>query len=577
MNNKKDAHYIKNSDTVFDAIVIGSGISGGWAAKEFTERGLKTLMIERGRIVEHQKDYIGESIPPWQQPLRTRVDNLLTQEQYKIQQQCYAFKDATKHFFGNDKDLPYTTAKGTQFSWIRANQLGGKSLLWHRQSYRWGPYDFVANKHDGHGTDWPIRYPDLADWYSHVERHAGISGSRENLPNLPDSDFLPPFELNDPEKALQKKLSILYPDRPMIIGRAAHLTKPTQLHIAQGRMQCNARNECQTGCSFGAYFSTQSSTLPAAAATGNLHIAANSVVHSLIYDKSSNRVKGVRIIDNDDLSQREYFAKVVFVCASTLGSTQILLNSTSKHFPNGIGNSSGVLGHYLMDHNYNAGGSGDLAGFDDAFYSGRRPTGVYVPNFYYKPDSQRGFLRGYALSGRAYREDWKSMQHSEGIGVDFKNKLKRPGKWKFGLWAQGEMLPRYDNHVSLHPHLKDKWGIPQLNIHCQFSDNEQAMMRDAANQVEHMLSAAGLTNINTEVTNEAPGLAIHEVGTARMGRDPKTSYLNGYNQSHDVPNLFVTDGSSFCSSAVQNPSLTFMALTARAVDYAARELKHKRI
>jgi len=570
-------YYINESTEIYDAIVIGSGISGGWAAKELCEKGQKTLMIERGRVVEHRKDYIGENTPPWQQDYRTKVDNLLVKEKYKIQQQCYAFTDATKHFFGNDKDLPYTTKSGTDFSWIRANQLGGKSLLWHRQSYRLSDYDFNANKLDGYGNDWPIRTKDIENWYSHVERHAGISGTNDNLPNLPNSEFLPPFEMSSPEKMLKAKFAELYPERPLIMGRTAHLTQPTKLHLEQGRVQCQARNECQAGCSFGGYFSTQSSTLPAAAKTGNLHIAPNSVVHSLIYDEQSNRVKGVRVIDNNDLSEREYFARVVFVCASTIGSTQILMNSKSNKFPNGIANSSGVLGHYLMDHNYNAGASGTVAGFEDEIDYGRRPTGLIIPNFYYQPDGKRNFLRGYALAGGASREGWQSLQHQDGLGIDYKNKLKQAGKWKFGLYAQGEMLPRFENQMRLHPTLKDKWGIPQVEFDCRFSDNETNMMIDAAEQAEKMLKSAGLTDVHSSVSHGPPGLAIHELGTARMGRDAKTSVLNGYNQSHDIPNLFVTDGASFCSSAVQNPSLTFMALTARAVDYAVKELKSKRI
>jgi len=569
--------YINQSNEIYDVLIIGSGISGGWAAKEFCERGYKTLMIERGRVVEHQKDYIGEGKAPWQTDHRNRVDNLLVEQQYNVQKQCYAFTDRSKHFFGNDKDLPYTTTKDTNFTWIRGNQLGGKSLLWHRQSYRWSDFDFTANQKDGYGNDWPIRYNDIEKWYSHVETHAGISGNKDNLENLPNSEFLPPFEMTLPEKMIKKVFAEKFPDRPLIMGRAAHLTKPSELHISQGRVQCQARNECQAGCSFGAYFSTQSSTLPAAAATGNLHIAPNSVVDSLIYDEKTNRVKGVRVIDNDDFSQREYFAKIVFVCASTIGSTQILMNSVSKKFPQGIANSSGVLGHYLMDHNYNSGASGTIEGYEDEYYSGRRPSGVLVPNFYYKPDKTRKFLRGYAFGGGAYRENWQSKQHQNGIGVDFKNSLKQAGKWKFGLYGMGEMLPRFENQMRLHPTLKDKWGIPQIEFDCRYSKNETDMMLDSAEQAEIMLKAAGLTDITSGVTHYPPGLAIHELGTARMGRDPKTSVLNGFNQSHDIPNLFVTDGASFCSSAVQNPSLTFMALTARAVDYAVKEHQAKRI
>lgn len=570
--------YIKDSNEVFDAIVIGSGVTGGWAAKEFCERGFKTLMIERGKVVEHRKDYIGEGKTTWQQPTRGVVDNLLVQEQYKIQQQCYAFTDATKHFFGNDRDLPYKTPKDTPFTWIRANQLGGKSLLWHRQSYRMSDYDFQANKIDGHGNDWPIRHKDLASWYSHVEIHAGISGSSENLEQLPDSEFLPPFEMTKPELAIKASIEHHFPDRKMIMGRTAHITKPTQLHLSQGRIQCQARNECQKGCSFGAYFSTQSSTLPAAAKTGNLHIAPNSVVHSLIYDDKTQRVKGVRVIDNDDLSEREYYGKVVFLCASTLGTTQIMLNSKSKHFPNGIANSSGALGHYLMDHNFNARAYGDIPGYEDEYYKGRRPSGIYIPNFQYEPKrASNKYLRGYALGGNAYRESWKDRTELDGFGADFKNTLSQAGGWKFQLHAQGEMLPRYENHIALDSTLKDKWGIPQLNIHCRWSDNEILMMQDAAVEAEKMLTKAGLQNVYSEVTQGPPGLAIHEVGTARMGLDPKTSVLNSFNQCHDIDNLFVTDGASFCSTGTQNPSLTFMALTVRAVDYAAKEMQQGRI
>lgn len=573
-----DQLYVKDTDEIYDAIIVGSGLSGGWAAKEFCERGLKTLMIERGRVVEHRKDYIGEGVPPWDMPMRGKVDNILLEQRYHIQKQCYAFNDATKHFFGNDRDLPYTTKEGTTFSWIRANQLGGKSLLWHRQSFRLSDHDFAANSLDGHGNDWPVRYADIEKWYSHVERHAGISGAKEGLEQLPDSEFLPPFEMTKPEIDIKAAIEKAFPDRKMIMGRMAHLTQPTELHIAQGRVQCQARNECQKGCSFGAYFSTQSSTLPAAAATGNLHIAPNSVVHSLIYDEQTKRVKGVRVIDNDTLAEREYYAKVIFLCASTLGSTQIMLNSTSKSFPDGIANSSGVLGHYLMDHNYNAGASGDIAGYVDEYYQGRRPGGIYIPNFQYEPKrGKKNYLRGYALAGGAYREGWQQNASQKGFGADFKASVAQAGKWRFSLSAQGEMLPRYENTVKLHSTLKDKWGIPQLEINCRWSDNELDMMKDAADTAEKMLEVAGVENISSYVTQKPPGLAIHELGTARMGRDPKTSVLNGFNQCHDVSNLFVTDGASFSSSAVQNPSLTFMALTARAVDYAAKEMKNGRL
>ncbi|GAC16608.1 GMC oxidoreductase [Aliiglaciecola lipolytica] len=574
--------YIKEQNNKFDVLIVGSGITGGWAAKEFCERGFKTLMIERGRVVEHRKDYISEGKPVWDYANRTKVDNLLVEQQHKIQKDCYAFHDGTKHFFGNDRDLPYETSEKTDFRWIRANQLGGKSLLWHRQSYRMCADDFLANKRDGVGIDWPIRYHDLAEWYSYVEKFVGVSGSKENLPNLPDGEFQAPFAMRGPEKALKAAIEKAYPGRSLIMGRAAHLTEPTMLHMSQGRVQCQARNECQKGCSFGAYFSTQSSTLPAAAETNNLSIAANSVVHSLIYDEKRNRVIGVRVIDNDDLSTREYFADVVFLCASTIGSTQIMLNSTSKTFPNGIANSSGVLGHYLMDHNYNAVARGDLDGFEDEYYKGRRPSSCYMPNYQTRPELYRkGYLRGFAYGIDTYRGDWRGMSYQDGIGSDYKDQLSKPGKWGAVFAAQGEMLPHFDNQMSLHPTKKDKWGIPQIVFDVQYRDNEKAMMDDAAQLGAEMLAAGGCTNIKSstsyELPERAPGIAIHEVGTARMGRDPKTSVLNQHCQSHDIPNLFVTDGSGYCSSGVVNPSLTFMALTARAVDYCAKEIKAQRL
>jgi choline dehydrogenase-like flavoprotein len=574
--------YIKDTSKKFDAIIVGSGITGGWAAKEFTERGLNTLMIERGRVVEHRKDYLAEGKGAWEFNNRTKVDNLLVEQQQSIQKDCYAYHDGTKHFFGNDRDLPYTTAKGTDFRWIRANQLGGKSLLWHRQSYRMCPDDFLANKRDGFGNDWPLRYEDLHELYGYVEKFAGISGNNDNLENLPNGEFLPPFEMNGPEKDIKAAVEKAFPNRHLVMGRTAHLTKPTQLHMSYGRVQCQARDECQKGCSFGAYFSTQSSTLPAAAKTNLLSIAPNSVVHSLIYDEATNRVKGVRVIDNDDLSTREYFADVVFLCASTLGSTQIMLNSKSKKFPNGIANSSGTLGHYLMDHNYNASATGEIEGYEDEFYKGRRPSGCYMPNFQSRPETYaKGYKRGFAYGMSAFRADWRGIRNEDGIGADFKDSLTKPGKWFAGFYAQGEMLPRFENQIALHSNKTDKWGIPQLDINCVWSDNEKAMMDDAAATGIDMLKAAGAINVSGgtsyQYPDRAPGIAIHEVGTARMGRDPKDSVLNSYCQAHDIPNLFVPDGSSFCSTGTVNPSLTFMALTVRAVDYYVKEKKSKRI
>jgi choline dehydrogenase-like flavoprotein len=571
-------NYVEESSETYDAIVVGSGITGGWAAKELTEKGLKTLMIERGRVVEHRKDYVTEAKPPWEYENRTKVAFDLIEDQYKIQRQCYAFHDGTKHFFGNDKDYAYTTEPGTDFSWIRANQLGGKSLLWHRQSYRMSTFDFLTNKADGHGNDWPIRYEDLAPWYEYVERFVGISGSSEYLPQLPDSVFQPPFEMTLPERDFSEKMRELEPNKPVIISRCAHLTQPEKIQVDLGRMKCIARNECQKGCSLGAYFSTQSATLPAAANTGNLYIAPNSVVESLIYDANTNRVRGVRVVDNETMLQREYFGKIIFLCASTLGTTQIMLNSKSRRFPNGIANSSGVLGHYLMDHNYNAMVTADIDGYEDEYYSGRRPASLYIPNWHYEPSRyHRDFKRGYALAGSASRVDWQDMGVSDGFGRSFKAKLHNPGTWMMGLQGQGEMLANRDNQVSLSATEKDKWGMPQLHFNCRWSDNEIAMTDAAVDTAATMMKKAGFRNIQKSNLGQPPGLAIHEVGTARMGKDPAESVLNGYNQCHDVPNLFVTDGASFCSSAAVNPSLTFMAITARAVDYAVKEVKSRRL
>ena len=568
--------YIIKSTEVYDAIVVGSGISGGWAAKELTEKGLKTLMVERGRPVEHRTDYVGEGIKPWEMPFRGKIENSIVDEKYYVQKKCYAFNDATKHFFGNDKDYPYSTPKDKPFDWIRGNQLGGKSLLWHRQSYRWAEHDFNANALDGHGVDWPIRTKDIEKWYDHVELHAGISGSTENLEILPDSKFLPPFEMNAVEKEMKARIEKKWKTRKLIMGRTAHLSVPAPHHTAQGRIQCQARNECQKGCSFGAYFSTQSSTLPAALATNNLSIATNSIVHSVIYDPKTNRATGVRVIDAETLETREYFAKVIFLCASTLGTTQIMLNSKSESFPTGIANSSGALGHYLMDHLYGAGASGRVEGFTDEYYSGRRPTGLVMPRFTNYSEMNPNFLRGYQLTGAAMRQSWDSFSQADGFGADYKKNIRSAGSWIFTLGGSGEMLPRYENQVSLHPTLKDKWGMPQLHIECSLSENDWKMFENIADTAAEILEGIGVKDVTKKIDAKKdwhPGLAIHEMGTARMGKDPKTSVLNGFNQAHDVPNLFVTDGSCMASSASQNPSLTYMALTARAADYAVQQLK----
>lgn len=560
---------VKKSNKKYDAIVVGSGISGGWAAKELCEQGLKVLLVERGPAVRHGIDYTGEGKPPWQLKHGGKVDHRLVQEQYQVQQRCYAFNEATRQFFGNDRDYPYTTAEGTRFDWIRGNQLGGRSLTWHRQSFRWGEVDFEENLRDGNGCDWPIRYGDLAPWYSHVEKFSGISGSVENIPELPDSEFLPPFEMTAVEKHVKGIIEQKYPALKFIQGRCAHLSEPSKFFLDQGRGKCMARNQCQRGCSFGAYFSTLSSTLPAAIKTGNLEIACNSVVHSVIYDEKTNRVTGVNVVDEETLETREYHGNMVFLCASTLGTAQIMLNSKSATFPNGIANSSGVLGHYLMDHIYNVSASGTIEGFDDDYYRGNRPTGPVIPRFVNLDGQTEKFARGYFLRTNTRRTDVNRGSYTTEFGADFKRHLQSPGPWKLQIGTSGEMTPKFENRVSLHPDKTDKWGIPQLLIDCKFTENDWLMMQGMEAKCIELLEAVGATDIKSEISDAPPGLAIHEMGTARMGHDPKTSVLNGRNQCHDVPNLFVTDGACMASSSHQNPSLTYMAITARAANLAA--------
>ncbi len=567
----KDVH-VAPSREVYDAIVIGSGITGGWAAKELAEKGLKTLVLERGEYVEHGKDYVTEHMPTWEFEFRGRGDRRRYEEEYYIQNQCYAFGEATEHFFVNDKKNPYTTPEDKPFSWIRGYHLGGRSLMWGRQCYRWSDLDLEANARDGYGVDWPIRYADIASWYDYVERHVGISGRKEGLPQLPDGQFLPPMEMMCAERFVEASIEKAYPERDLTIGRVAVLT---QNH--KGRAACHYCGPCHRGCSTGSYFSSLSSTLPAAQQTGNLTIQCDAIVHSLIFDPGTGRVAGARVIDRRTKEAREYYGRVVFLCASALGSTQILLNSTSPRFPNGLANSSGALGHYLMDHPYQTGASGEVPGFLDTYTWGNRPNGVYLPRFrnLQGPASDGlDFVRGYGYQGGASRAGWRRGMGDPGVGKALKQQLDEPGPWRMGLGGWGEMLPRYENYVALDPDTKDAWGLPVLNIHCSFGDNEEAIRRDAAEQAAEMLEAGGVKNVSTYVNEHAaPGLCIHEMGTARMGRDPQTSVLNKWNQAHDVPNLFVTDGACMASSSCVNPSITYMALTARAADYAVQEMK----
>ena len=560
----------------YDAIVIGSGISGGWAAKELTEKGLRTLVIERGRDVRHGKDYITEHKQDWEIPLRdARLEpDKHGAEEYPVQARTGNFRVSTKHFFAKDTTHPYQEAK--PFTWIQGDQVGGKSLIWGRQVYRWSDLDFEANLKDGHAVDWPIRYADIAPWYSYVEKHIGVSGEKLGLPHLPDGEFLPPMQLNAGEKFVKRGLEKAMPDRQMTIGRVAVLTQDHN-----GRAACHYCGPCERGCSTGSYFSSQSSTLPPARATGRMTLVANSMVHSLLYDESRNRVTGVRVIDVETKQPREYSAKLVFLCASTLGSTRLLLNSKSASFPNGLANSSGVLGQHLMDHHFLAGASGQVPGLTDRYYQGNRPNGVYVPRFRNLGDEKTkrsDYVRGFGYQGGAGRGGWGRGIGEAGLGVQLKSKLRDPGDWGFGMTGFGECLPRKENYVELTSET-DAFGIPTLRVTCDWGENELAMRKDMAASAGEMLEAAGMRHVSTYDAYQPgklgaePGLGIHEMGTARMGRDPKSSVLNGWNQAHDVPNLFVTDGSCMTSSSCVNPSITYMALTARAVDHAVKEFK----
>ena len=567
MDNKE--FNISNSPEEYDAIVVGSGISGGWAAKELTEKGLKTLVLERGRDVKHGEDYKTEHMPAWEAEFRGQGDRKLFDEEYPMQYRSDVINEFNYHFFVNDKEHPYQTDEEDPFLWVRGYQVGGRSLTWGRQTYRWSDLDFEANAKEGIAVDWPIRYKDIAPWYNYVEDFVGVSGQAEGLDHLPDGNFLPPMDLNCVEKDVKEKIENNFEYRNLTIGRCAVLTEPHK-----GRGACHYCGPCSRGCSAGAYFSSQSSTLPAARKTGNLTLRPNSIVHSIIYDKETNRAKGVRVIDRLTNESKEFYAKVVFLNASTLGTTQIMLNSTSDAFPNGIANSSGTLGHYLMDHHFRVGAGGTFEGYEDQYYHGNRPNGIYIPRFrnINSQTNQEDFFRGYGFQGGAGRSSWGRGTNMEGFGKDFKNKLRDPGPWNFWMTAFGEILPYEDNHAKLSTDKTDQWGIPQLEIHGSIKENEQNMREDMGATAAEMLEAAGAKNVQTYKSEYLLGEGIHEMGTARMGRDPKTSVLNAHNQTHDVPNLFVTDGACMTSAACQNPSITYMALTARAVDYAVNEL-----
>ena len=559
---------IKNR--TFDAIVIGSGISGGWSAKELTERGLKTLVLERGRDVKHVADYPTTNMMPWELKHRGRMPEDI-QRANPVVSRCYAFKEDTEHFFVKDQEHPYTQEK--PFDWIRGYQVGGKSLLWARHTQRWSDFDFDGPARDGFAVDWPIRYKDLAHWYSHVEKFAGISGNRDNLPELPDGEFLPPFEMNCVEKYFQGQVASHYKNkRHVIIARCAHVTQPQQIHLDQGRAQCQNRALCQRGCPFGGYFSSNSSTLPWAARTGNMTLRPHSVVHSIIYDEARQKASGVRVIDAQTKESVEYYAPIIFVNASALNTNLILLNSKSSRFPEGLGNDNGLLGKFVAFHNYRARVSARYDGFMDATTEGRRPTSAYIPRFRNLHRQETDFLRGYAagFSGGRYDE-----QPHDGLGISLKENLARTklGAWRVGSHIMGETIPKESNYVTLDSSQTDEWGIPRLKISVDYDDNDEKMIADFFSQLSEMYTRAGFTDIRTSDSKQAPGLDIHEMGGVRMGRDPKTSLLNKWNQLHACSNVFVTDGACMTSTSTQNPSLTYMALSARAVDYAVKNLR----
>ena len=554
------------ADNVYDAIVIGSGISGGWAAKELTEKGLKVIMLERGRNIEHVKDYVNANKEAWDYPHRGHATEQMKKD-YPVLKRDYPLNETNLDYWCKDSESPYTETK--RFDWFRGYHVGGRSLMWGRQSYRWSDFDFEANAREGLSIDWPVRYKEVEPWYTYVEKYAGISGSNENIAHLPNSHFLPAYDMTCVEKDVAARLKDHYKGmRHMIIGRVANITVPHE-----GRPGCQFRNKCWLGCPFGGYFSTQSSTLPAAMKTGNLTLRPWSIVTKILYDKDSKKATGVEVLDAETNQTTEYKAKIVFLNASTLNSAWILMNSATEIWPDGLGSSSGELGHNLMDHHLGVGASGHVEGYEDKYYFGRRANGIYIPRFRNINGDKREYLRGFGYQGGGGREGYNHQVAEYAIGKEFKEALTQPGEWTMNIGGFGEILPYHDNKVTLDKTKKDKWGLNVLNIDCELKENELKMRKDMEADAVEMLEACGVKNVKSRSDNAFPGRGIHEMGTARMGKDPKTSVLNSWNQVWDAKNVFVTDGSFMVSANCVNPSLTYMAMTARAADHAVSELK----
>lgn len=560
----------------FDAIVIGSGMSGGIAAKELCERGLKVLLLERGRDVDPGKDY-NDMVMPWEYKNNNQVPEDEVARDYAVQSQCYAFNETTKHFWVKDSEHPYSTPEDKPFTWIRGYHVGGRSIMWGRQSYRMSQMDFEANAKDGHGCDWPIRYDDLAPWYDHVETFIGVAGSKDGLAQLPDGAFLPPWEMNDAEKMFKAAVEAKFAGRKVIIGRNANLSVAQPHHLDLGRGDCQNRSICERGCSFGAMHSSLTSSLPAAKKTGNLTLITDAIVHSIIQDPKTGKASGVRVIDQNSKVGTIYEAKLIFLNASTIPSAQILLASANEANPNGLANGSDQVGRNLMDHMYALATVGILPNGPDTYYKGRRPTGIYIPRFRNVTEAADGYVRGYGFQGGATRTGGKPKAEEAGIGAGLKEKAHKLGPWMMFISGFGEMLPNPENRVTLHATRRDKWGLPIPHIECALGANERTMAKQILADGKAMIEAAGGKVVFQAEEPGTPGLGIHEMGTARMGNDPKTSVLNKYNQAHDVPNLFCTDGAAMSSSGCQNPSLTYMALSARAAHHATEMLKEGKL